>query len=797
MRFALAALLLQVLLVVGSHGALVTSRSDIRAMLQPLRTERAALAPDGRRIAYTVQEEGRWQVAIVSVDNPRERVLVTMDKGRRGFLFFAGEDTYLAITFFRWVTPTRLVVAVRLANEKEAGESIFSVDAASGECRSLADPEMLSVDVQRAGIDGPLESMPRKPRIVGSLTEGPGFVFVEGIAKVPKYQGISARPSSRATTIATGLFRVNCQTGQAENIFEENIDGRMIYDRTGRPRLMLAQPPGDETQEYVRWLPGKFWSKTETLAGYLGSNFRWTLKRTTENCFGERTFPLGFDYDSDVCYFASNEGRDTYGIYAVNLATKQRLPLALEVPGYDLVLPEVETGESPLVWDHARKRLVGVRYQGEVPSTCWADEELAIVEKEVAARFTRRVVELLEWDSERRRFLVRVSSAVDPGRFYVYDRAAKKSVQFARQMPRFDPDVICPVRTFSFKTEQGVTLTGTMTQPREVLIRPPPLLVCLHDGPRQRDQAEYDREAQVFAAMGFVVVRVNYRGSAGFGRNFADALRGAPDRVPLEDIRATVAWVAKETPIDRRRVALYGFGFGGYLALRGVQLYPQEYRCALAREAPVDLESWLTAREADGNFEDMRLFMRAAEQMMQSSIRGLGGRRGGLDEGSSASGEDGGTGDGTGEGSRDGGMGAGGMGGMSGMERPRNPMMDLMLERYREIDFDGRALQAWFKLDDKRMKEASPLASPEKFGRPILLVVENYGMTESQDQAKRLRNAVKAKGLVAELLEHQRAKAEDFSVATEEVYTGIQEFFNVHLYNFDVKVGTPEVKGQP
>jgi len=101
--------------------------------------------------------------------------------------------------------------------------------------------------------------------------------------------------------------------------------------------------------------------------------------------------------------------------------------------------------------------------------------------------------------------------------------------------------------------------------------------------------------------MGFVVAQVNYRGSSGFGLSHRDALQTGIDKIPIEDIRATIEWIATHQQINRQRVALLGRGFGGYLALRTVQQFPAEFRCAITIDAPTDLASWLLGNETTVN----------------------------------------------------------------------------------------------------------------------------------------------------------------------------------------------------
>jgi pimeloyl-ACP methyl ester carboxylesterase len=70
-------------------------------------------------------------------------------------------------------------------------------------------------------------------------------------------------------------------------------------------------------------------------------------------------------------------------------------------------------------------------------------------------------------------------------------------------------------------------------------------------------------------------------------------MQEAVDRIPVDDVLAAIAWLGQRHKFDPRRWATMGEGFGGYLALRATQLHPEVFRCAIAIDAPLDLEAWL------------------------------------------------------------------------------------------------------------------------------------------------------------------------------------------------------------
>mgnify|MGYP003332335565 FL=1 len=209
---------------------------------------------------------------------------------------------------------------------------------------------------------------------------------------------------------------------------ESSSTGRMIYDRQGRPRLLYTE---DTTGASRKWLPFDTDKPIfdpnippKDLNARLGQPKGHEFEISPGNFFDERSYPLAFDYDPDVLYFASNVGRDTFGIYSLNLKTKERKTVAApDSFPFDLAPLEPDYDASNLVFDDKARRLVGIRFNGLHPSTMWLDPELAGVQQDLAASYRQYNVEILNWSEDRQQFLLRLASAEDPGAFVIYHRA--------------------------------------------------------------------------------------------------------------------------------------------------------------------------------------------------------------------------------------------------------------------------------------------------------------------------------------------------------------------------------------
>ncbi len=94
-----------------------------------------------------------------------------------------------------------------------------------------------------------------------------------------------------------------------------------------------------------------------------------------------------------------------------------------------------------------------------------------------------------------------------------------------------------------------------------------PLIVELHGGPHGQNGPAFSFKDQVYAAHGFAVLHVNYRGSVGYGQKFADAVFGDQDGNEGQDVLYGVsAAVRRYLWIDRERMGIEGVSYGGQLS---------------------------------------------------------------------------------------------------------------------------------------------------------------------------------------------------------------------------------------
>jgi dipeptidyl aminopeptidase/acylaminoacyl peptidase len=92
---------------------------------------------------------------------------------------------------------------------------------------------------------------------------------------------------------------------------------------------------------------------------------------------------------------------------------------------------------------------------------------------------------------------------------------------------QIDDLILSLPEVISWRNQEGLELEGVLLKPRDFdPKRTYPLLCVVHGGPSELVQPRLDRgryyPIEIWAARGAFVLRVNYRGSSGYGRKFRE-----------------------------------------------------------------------------------------------------------------------------------------------------------------------------------------------------------------------------------------------------------------------------------
>ena len=158
-----------------------------------------------------------------------------------------------------------------------------------------------------------------------------------------------------------------------------------------------------------------------------------------------------------------------------------------------------------------------------------------------------------------------IGESHQPIEVFYQDDNRLRQLTFVNQ-PMLDSLNLAVVENIQFDSADGTEIEG-------FVFKPPgfnenikyPTLLRIHGGPVSQYDFNFNFEAQLFAANGYVVVTTNPRGSSGYGQDFSLGIWQAWGGKDFEDVMAGVDYVIEQGYADPARLGVGGWSYGGIL----------------------------------------------------------------------------------------------------------------------------------------------------------------------------------------------------------------------------------------
>lgn len=187
-------------------------------------------------------------------------------------------------------------------------------------------------------------------------------------------------------------------------------------------------------------------------------------------------------------------------------------------------------------------------------------------------------------------WLVAVSSDVDPGSRYLYNRKSAKLELLYRSRPNLPGENLAPMKPVVYKARDGMSIHAYLVAPKGVPSQNLPVVIMPHGGPWVRDIWGYNALAQFLANRGYAVFMPNFRGSTGYGKHHLNAGNKQWGTGFMQhDLTDGVQYLVKERIADPKRVAIFGGSYGGYATLAGVAFTPDLYAAGVSYVGPSNI----------------------------------------------------------------------------------------------------------------------------------------------------------------------------------------------------------------
>jgi dipeptidyl aminopeptidase/acylaminoacyl peptidase len=351
----------------------------------------------------------------------------------------------------------------------------------------------------------------------------------------------------------TGVSTLDIYSGNVRRVVRpRKFVRRWISDGHGTPRLRFFQ-----SENRTRW--------QSRLAGKKSWH---ELREPDSGTYN----PIGFGAELDeLLVLKSKNGR--MALYAEDLANDQAETMIYAHPTVDIDRFK-QLGKY--------QRLVGVGYVTDMPHVHYFDSTLENVADRLEHALPNQVIRFIDETWDRKRYWIHASSDRNPGAYYVLDAPTNNVQHVTDTHARLKGRQLAAMQPIRYAAEDGSQVPGYLTLPPSRADEPLPTIILPHGGPESRDEWGFDFLPQFLAASGYAVLQSNYRGSGGYGEDWAGTGGFIAWRLAMSDLEAGARALVERGVADPARICIVGWSYGGYAALMSALEYPERYRCAVS-----------------------------------------------------------------------------------------------------------------------------------------------------------------------------------------------------------------------
>lgn len=514
--------------------------------------EQASLSPDGTKLSY------------VSAINGQASVLKVLDLADpngvpKNISYVDGKPDRLSGC--RWVGASRLMCTIyataKLEEDIVTATRLVALDADGKRKQMLAIPAGFGVALSGGYL---IDGNPGKD----------GYVMIaRRTLDKPDVNGFGGALGSSEGGLRVDL--VDTATLKSSVVERADPEAReYISDGEGHIRIVGRVKTGRQSgydlagyHYFYRPLAGGAWRP---------------LSDVDEN--GDGFEPFGIDKDHDLAIgLKSVDGR---------LAAFSK---SLDGSGTETLLfahPQVDV--SGFLRIGRRGRIVGATYVTDRRQVKYFDPAL----ERLAAALAKALpdtpsIRFVDSSEDENVMLLWAGSDTNPGRYYWFDRKARKLEPLLEDRPDLRDVKLAPMQAVNYPAQDGTMIPAYLTLPVGREAKGLPALVLPHGGPSSRDEWGFDWLAQYFAAQGYAVLQPNFRGSAGYGDEWFSRNGYQNWRTAVGDVADAGKWLLAQGYADPARLGIFGWSYGGYAALQSGVIAPDLFKAIVAVAPVTDL----------------------------------------------------------------------------------------------------------------------------------------------------------------------------------------------------------------
>lgn len=516
-------------------NSVVASELPVEAFSRLPNISSPTISPDGSKIAYIQNRENPDLTSLMYVDLS-SGVLKTL---------LQTDNVTNKIKWLRWGNNETLLLAAKftrhLNSEKVDYTQLLAVDLGAEEPvqRSLINDKTVFNMRHRSQ---------HEDKVIDFLPDDPEHILIALDAKNANLPSV---------------FKLNINTSKASKVENRKLRIRhWMTDQQGQVRLGHSVNYKTGIVEiFVREDNDQKWL---TLFKYNG------LDDPAINA-------LGFDKNPNILYYSRYEN-DKKALFKVDLSTDVH-KLVFSDKDYDV--------DGSLIYSKKTRKVIGIHHiRGNI---YWDESRKSLQERLDAAR-PKTENYLVDFSDDEYVYIFYTENDYTPGAYFLANRKTGKVNRLMAQYPELIEANLPEHQLVEYATADGTKIEGFLTRPKGKK-GPVATILFPHGGPGARESDGFDYWTSFFVNRGYAVFRPNFRGSSGYGYQFAQSQMKGWGLIMQDDLTDAAKWLVSEQIADPQKMCIVGASYGGYAAAMAAVKTPDLFKCAISFAGVNDLRS--------------------------------------------------------------------------------------------------------------------------------------------------------------------------------------------------------------
>lgn len=500
---------------------------------------RASLSPNGEQIAV-IENYLKPEVSILAsyhIKTGNKKYLVQSDN----------ED--VKVNWFTWVNDKTLIVSLRYASKYRAV--------------AYSETRLVAIDLDDKQVSAAPRNLIKPPRLA---TNQRASQFQDNVISfLPNDDDHIMVAIDLDTANLPSVYKLNIYNKKLKRLEKGKMDVRdWMADRQGNLRLgkALNYESGEASIRYTN----------------VGDD-TWH-KMFEHNALQESgVTPLGFAKDPNILYYRAYKD-DKLALYKIDLLAQQST-LVFEDPNYDV--------DGRLIYSRLTNDVIGISHASSETGRIYWDDNYQMFQQAINLAMPDTSNHFVDFSDNENVYLIYAENDFTPGVYFIGNREEKSLIGMFKQYPNLVSKLTSSHKLVTYTARDGTTLEGYLTLPENATI-PVATILHPHGGPAAREYDGFDYWTSFFSNRGYAVFRPNFRGSSGYGKQFADSQMKGWGLTMQDDLTDAGHWLVSENIADPKRMCIVGASYGGYAAAMAAVKTPDLFKCAISFAGVMDLE---------------------------------------------------------------------------------------------------------------------------------------------------------------------------------------------------------------